>query len=121
VGLQYGTDLGSDLPVYAQFTLGGPAGFAGLAEDQFRGSTLGVASLEYRYRLRELPSQLGRGIYAVSHLDTGNVWMDGIDSDIRYGGSLGLGMDLNIGPLSLIYGYADGGYHSVYFSLGSDF
>jgi NTE family protein len=121
VGLNGGTALGSDLPGYAQFTLGGPQSFAGLAQDQFRGTTLGVASLEYRYRLKELPSQLGRGIYTLTRFDLGNVWEGDMNSDIRYGGSIGVGMDLNIGPLLLTYGVADGGYHSVYFSLGSDF
>lgn len=121
VAMQYGSDLGSELPGYAQFTLGGPNSFSGLAQDQFRGSALGAASLGYRYRLRELPAQLGRGIYAVTRLDTGNVWEDNMDSDLRYGATIGIGADLGVGPLYLSYGYADGGYSTIYFSLGSDF
>jgi NTE family protein len=121
LGLQGGTDLGSGLPGYAQFTLGGPGSFSGLAKDQFRGSTLAVVTLAYRYRLIEIPSQLGRGVYTITRFDAGNVWLGDVNSDIRYGGSLGVGIDLNIGPLLLTYGIADGGYHSVYFSLGSDF
>lgn len=119
--LKYGTDLGSDLPGYAQFTLGGPNSFSGLAQDQFRGSTLGVASLGYRYRLKELPSQLGRGIYTLTRVDAGNVWEDNMDSDLRYGATIGVGVDLGVGPLYLTYGFADGGYRSLYFAFGSDF
>ncbi len=121
LGLQGGSSLGSDIPAYAQFTLGGPGSFSGLATDQFRGSSLGVASLGYRYRLKEIPSQLGRGIYALTRFDMGNVWQGGANSDLRYGGSLGIGIDLNVGPLMLTYGAADGGYHSTYFTLGSTF
>lgn len=121
-GLQGGTSLGSDLPGYAQFTLGGPFGFAGLAENQFRGSYLGVGSLGYRYRLRELPAQLGRGIYMLTRLDAGNVWQDEVDTgDLRLGTALGIGADTAIGPLYLAYGRADGGFGRWYFSLGTAF
>ncbi len=120
--LQYGDSLGSDLPGYAQFTLGGASSFAGLAEDQFRGSSLGVASVGYRYRLMPLPSQIGRAVYAVSRFDVGNVWEDDIDTDdLRYGVGVGLGVDTAMGPIYLTYGVADGGYRRLYFSLGSIF
>jgi len=122
LGLQGGTSLGSDLPAYAQFTMGGPFDFAGLAENQFRGPYFGVGSLGYRYRLVELPAQLGRGIYTLARFDTGNVWQDAVDTgDLRYGGALGLGADTAIGPLYLAYGRADGGYGRWYFSLGTAF
>ena len=122
LGLQGGTSCGSDLPAYEQFTLGGPFSFAGLREYQFRGNYLGVGSLGYRYRLLVLPSQLGRGIYAMAHFDAGNVWQDSVDTgDLRYGGALGIGADTAIGPLYLAYGRADGGYGCWYFSLGTAF
>lgn len=122
LGLQGGTSLGSELPGYAQFTLGGPLGFAGLAEGQFRGSYLGVASLGYRYRMVELPAQLGRGVYLLARLDAGNVWQDEVDTgDLRFGSALGIGADTSLGPLYLAYGAADGGYGRYYLSLGTSF
>ncbi len=122
LAFQGGTSLGSDLPGYAQFTLGGPFGFAGLAENQFRGSYLGVGSLGHRYRLRELPSQLGRGIYTLVRLDVGNVWEDDADTgDLRVGGAVGIGADTSIGPLYLAYGLADGGFDRWYLSIGTAF
>jgi NTE family protein len=122
LGLQGGSSLGDDLPGYAQFTLGGPFGFAGLAEDQFRGSYLGVASLAYRYRLLELPPKLGRGVYALTRLDEGNVWPDDFDTgDLRTGLAVGLGADTALGPVFLFIGRADGGYSRIYFSLGTAF
>ena len=122
VGLQGGTGFGHELPTFAQFKLGGPFGFAGLAEGQFRGSYLGVASLGYNYRLLQLPAQLGKGIYAITRIDAGNVWADDFDmDDLRYGGAIGLGADLSIGPLYVAYGRADEGYDCFYFSLGTVF
>jgi len=122
LGLHAGSSLDSDLPGYAQFKLGGPFGFAGLAEGQFRGSYLGVASVGYGYRLLQLPSQLGKGVYAMARFDTGNVWANEFDtSDLRYGAAVGLGADLSIGPLYVAYGRADEGYDCFYFSLGTIF
>ncbi len=122
LGIKAGTSLGSDLPGYAQFTLGGPAGFAGIAENQLRGAYLGVGSLGYRYRLVQLPSALGKGIYTFIRGDIGNVWQDGLDTgDLRYGCVVGIGADSAIGPIMLSYGRADEGFDAFYFSLGSGF
>ena len=122
LGIQGGTGFGDELPPYKQFTLGGPFGFAGLAENQFRGDYLGVGSIAYRYRLLQLPSQIGRGVYAITRLDVGNVWKDEVNADdLRYGAAAGLGADTAIGPLYLAYGRADGGYGNIYFSLGTAF
>jgi len=123
-GLRYGSSLNSDLPGYAQFKLGGPFGFAGLNQGQFRGSALGVASVGYRYRLVELPSSLGRGVYALTHVDAGNVWPSEDDMDIsdsRVGVAFGLGADTALGPMYLGYGIAEDGFDSWYFSLGTAF
>ncbi len=122
IGLQGGTGFGDELPTYAQFTLGGPFGFAGLAEGQFRGSYQGLASLGYSYRLLQLPSQLGKGVYAMTRLDVGNVWAEEFDADdVRTGGLLGLGADTSMGPLYLGYGAAEGGYDRFYVSMGTVF
>ena len=122
VGVQAGSGLGDELPGYAQFTLGGPFSFSGLADDQFRGSALGVASLAYRYRLLTLPSALGRAAYVMGRFDTGNVWREEVDTgDLRNGGSLGLCADTKMGPVYLAYGRAEGGYDRFYFSLGTVF
>lgn len=120
--LQYSSDLGTDLPGYALFPLGGLESFAGLARYQFRGSTLGVGAVGYRYRLMELPSQLGRGIYTITRYDIGNVWDGTVDlADIRHGVALGVGADTIFGPCYLVYGMANGGFNTVYFSIGTEF
>jgi len=122
LGLQGGSALGDILPGYAQFTLGGPFGFSGLAENQFRGSYQGIITLVYRYRLVELPRQMGRGIYVIARADIGNVWEEEVDTgDLRQGGSVGLGADTAAGPLLLAYGRTDEGYDRFYISLGTAF
>ncbi|MFO1489798.1 MAG: patatin-like phospholipase family protein [Kiritimatiellia bacterium] len=122
LGLQMGTSPDKDLPAYDQYTLGGAFSFAGLAEDQFRGQNLGVASLGYRYRLMTLPPTLGQAVYAMTRLDVGNVWRDDIETgDLRQGVAIGAGADTKLGPLYLAYGHAEGGYDRYYFSLGAAF
>ena len=122
IWLQGGSGLGDELPGYAQFMLGGPFHFAGLAEGQFRGSVLGVVSLGYAYRLLQLPAQFGKGIYAMTRWDTGNVWTESFDgNDLRYGLAVGLGADTVLGPLYMGYGAADEGYERFYISMGTIF
>ena len=122
IWLQGGSGLGDELPGYAQFMLGGPFHFAGLAEGQFRGSVLGVVSLGYAYRLLQLPAQFGKGIYAMTRWDTGNVWTESFDgNDLRYGLAVGLGADTVLGPLYVGYGAADEGYERFYISMGTLF
>lgn len=119
-----GSALGDELPEYAQFRLGGPLMFSGLADSQFRGSYLGIASLGYRYRLHMLPPTLGRGVYATARTDVGNVWETERDvdaSDVRVGGSLGFGLDTIMGPIYAGYGRAEGGFGRFYMSLGTAF
>jgi NTE family protein len=121
-GVQAGSSLGSELPVYAQFTLGGPFGFSGLAQNQFRGTYQGILTLSYRYRLVELPRQIGRGIYALVRGDVGNVWMDDVDlGDLRQGALVGLGADTALGPLFFGYGRSDEGFDRFYLTLGTLF
>ena len=72
-----GGSLGSELPGHAQLTPGGPFRFVGLADDQFRGACLGVVPLGYRYRLSDLPAQMGSTIYVLTRFDAGPVWGGG--------------------------------------------
>jgi NTE family protein len=122
LGAEGGSSLGTDLPAYAQYRIGGPQGFSGLKEDQFRGSYLAAATAGYSYRFAALPSSVGSGVYAVTRFDVGNVWDDEIDTDdLRYGFAAGVCLDTVIGPVYLLHGRADGGLSSTYVSLGAYF
>ncbi|HMP76619.1 MAG TPA: patatin-like phospholipase family protein [Kiritimatiellia bacterium] len=123
-GATGGSSLGSDLPEYDSFKLGGPFLFSGLTEGQLRGEYLGVASLGYRYRLTRLPPGLGQAVYLLFRGDIGNVWQESGDVDVGdtlVGGSAGWGADTILGPIAMTYGRAEGGYTSWYFSLGTSF
>lgn len=123
-GVTGGSSLGSDLPEYDSFKLGGPFLFSGLTEGQRRGSYLGVASLGYRLRLNRLAPSLGQATYLLFRGDMGNTWQDSDDVDVDntlVGGSVGWGADTVLGPILLGYGLAEEGFETWYFSLGTSF
>jgi NTE family protein len=121
---QGGSSLGSDLPQYARFTIGGLDTLAGLADEQLRGDYFGAGRLGYQYRMGRLSPSMGDGIYLVAWADAGNVWEDSGDistSDLVYGGLVGVGAETVIGPIYVGLGSAEEGEHRLYFSLGSAF
>jgi NTE family protein len=123
VNLRGGSALGSDLPVYDQFTLGGLQSFGGFAPGQLRGPYMGAGRLYYLYRIADFSPTMGKGIYAGAIADVGNTWQSASDvgtDDLRYAGTAVLGLDTIIGPIFLGFGYADGGHMSAYLSLGSN-
>ncbi|MBN1674004.1 MAG: patatin-like phospholipase family protein [Kiritimatiellae bacterium] len=124
VSLKGGTSLGSTLPPYDEFLLGGPFSLAGLAQDQLRGQYFAAGSLGYRYRLVKLPPSLGEGVYIGARADAGNVWgeQDDINADdLRYGLLLAIGADTVLGPAVIGWGHADGGENQAFLSLGTTF
>ncbi len=124
LGAAGGSSLGSDLPFYAQFTLGGVDSFSGLSVDQLRGSYMASGRLGYRYEILRLPPGMGQGVYLTSWGDAGNVWAERDDvsaDDLIYGGSIGLGVNAITGPIMLAYGRTDEGSDRVYFSMGARF
>jgi len=116
-----GTNLGSDIPFYDQFPLGGLFSLSGFKEGQLNGQVFGVARLGYYRRNRKLSGMIGRGIYAGGWLEAGNAWASSREasfSDLHYTSTLVLGMDSFFGPLYLAYGHADGGRDAFYLSMG---
>jgi NTE family protein len=117
----YGSGLGSDIPVYDEFTLGGFLNLSGFQRDILQGSVRGFARLLYYRRFGKAPGLLGGDMYLGGSLETGNVWLDtdlaGFD-DLRYSGSVFGGVDTLLGPVYLGYGRADGGTDSLYLFLG---
>jgi outer membrane translocation and assembly module TamA len=93
--------------------------------EEIRGAHLGIAGLEYRYQVAKLPSPVGGDIYLTAIGNVGNAWrtLDDLqdDLDLRYGGSLGLGIDSIVGPILLDYSLGDGGRQVVYLNIGYKF
>ena len=120
----FGTSLGSELPYYATFGLGGLDQFAGYASYQFRDNYYGVASLEYRARIGRLPPTLGNGLYAFLRGDIGNAWSraDEIKFDnLEHGALIGLGANTIFGTCNLAVGKAESVNLRFYFSIGNHF
>lgn len=122
VVLRGGTALGSALPVYDQFTLGGLESFGGLGQGQLRGPYMAAARLAYLRRVADLSPANGKGIYAGILLDGGNTWRTSHDvsaHDLRCGGTAVVALDTAIGPVFVGFGVADGGFMQAYLSLGA--
>jgi NTE family protein len=122
-GATIGSSLGSDLPAYDAFRLGGFLSLSGFGEGALRGSYLGVARVGYLYRFATIPPAL-RGIYVAAWGEGGNVWDRGRDielGDLLWAGTLALGADTGIGPVFVAYGVAEDGDDRVYVALGTLF
>ena len=117
----YGTNLGTTIPFYDEFTLGGFLRLSGLEPGQLQGDILGHGSLIYYRELGRLPGALGGGVYIGGSLEAGNVWPSIEEAelgDLRPAAMVFGGMDTVLGPLYLGYGRADGGDSSFYLFVG---
>jgi NTE family protein len=125
LGLHLGTSFRDELRPYKAFTLGGRDSFVGYKVDEVLGSQLGVVTLEYRYRLSQLPSAVGGGIFVTATGNVGNVWdtYEEMKNDfsLRYGGSLGIGVDTILGPIRADFAIGDGGRQAIYLNIGYKF
>ena len=110
---QYGFTTGS-LSEYSQFRMGGQDTIRGYREDQFRGTRMALASLEYRF---PIVSKVTGALFT----DYGGAWSDGFMPEKMHG-SIGVGLGLNtpIGPLRLDYGRGSQGGR-VHFRVGGTF
>lgn len=114
--------LGADSPEI--FSLGGLFKLSGAPLDSITGQYGGNLSLLYLYRLLDLPMGMGNGLYVGASVESGNLWdeMDQVSfSDLRYAGSIFIGMDTIFGPLYLAQGFSEGGDDAFYFFIGRSF
>ncbi|HET7674826.1 MAG TPA: patatin-like phospholipase family protein [Gammaproteobacteria bacterium] len=124
INTDIGTSLGTQVPFYDQFTLGGFLSLSGLRQDELRGNEAFATHLIYYNRVGTLPGVLGNGVYIGGSLEAGNVWQDrGHDyfSGLRYGASLFVGADTAIGALYLGTGLSQNNQAAFYLYLGRPF
>ena len=123
--LLIGTDFKSGLRPYKDFLLGGLDSFVGYKIEEIRGANIGIAGLEYRYKFGELPSPIGGDMFTVLTGNFGNAWKSYEEMrenfGLRYGGSLGLGIDTFLGALRADYALGDEGRHILYVNIGFKF
>ncbi|MGH9750803.1 MAG: BamA/TamA family outer membrane protein, partial [Candidatus Polarisedimenticolia bacterium] len=121
VSLSAGTNLGSTIPFFDEYRMGGLFNLSGFREGQIRGQMFGVTRFGWYRRSGKLSGIFGRGIYVGAWLEAGNAWQtrDAIGGDtLHYTGTAALGVDTFFGPLYFAYGRSDGGHDVVYLSLG---
>jgi NTE family protein len=119
-----GTSLGSTIPVYDEFTLGGLFSLGGYAEGEFRGQYFAAAKVGYYYRMAKLPAGLGQGVYVGGLLEGGDAWATSADisiGDFRYGFTGIVGADTIVGPAFLAFALGEGGRKRFYLTVGRTF
>ncbi len=123
-GGMVGSAVGGELPIYDLFAMGGIDTMAAYPRHRFTGSHAALIQIGYRYELYRLPPAFGRGVYAMLRYDAGNAWNERRDmkiDDLRHGGALALAADTKIGPCMAGIGFAEGGNHQVFVSIGLRF
>ena len=121
-GLQIGTDLGSDIPAFDEFELGGFLNLSGFTRGELRGDVAALETAGYYFRVGDL-GRLG-SVYLGGVLQLGNVWSDVEEvepGDQLFSGTLFLGVDTPFSPLYLGYGRAEGGPEEFYVFVGRAF
>jgi NTE family protein len=121
--LEYGTDLGSDIPFYDEFQLGGFLNLSGLTRGELQGDVKALATLGYYRQLSELGA-LGRGFYVGAFAQAGEVWTDVEEielGDLAYSGTIFAGLDTVLAPVYVGWGLAEGGRDEFYLFIGRPF
>ncbi len=119
-----GSSLGTELPVWDRFVLGGFSSFSGYHPEQLSGDYYGVIRAGYYARIGNLPPGIGKGVYAGGWLEAGNIWetREQVSSgDLKHALTLLFGADTRLGPLYFAYGRAGGGNSLFYLYLGKTF
>jgi NTE family protein len=116
-----GSSLGSDMPAYESFTLGGPLHLSAYRINEFSGRQFAFGRLLYYNRTLPLPDLLGSGIYVGGSAEVGRV-SDRVDnlptSGTVWSSSIFLGADTFLGPAYAGVGIGAGRW-SLYFLLGA--
>ena len=117
-----GSDLGTGMPAYDAFSLGGPFRLSGYRINQFQGSRMALATLRYYNQVLSLPSLIGSGVYVGVSAEAGRVdglyTQGGASSGNLYSGSVYLGASTFLGPAYVGVGAGGAGNVTGYFMLG---
>ncbi len=92
-----------EIPFHEPLVLGGASGLRGYREEQFRGDTIGLASVEYRFIL-------GRYSRALAFVDLGYYRRGGSNpaKDTKLGYGIGLRGETRLGIIGVDYGLGEG-------------
>lgn len=116
-----GSSLGSDMPAYESFALGGPLNLSAYRINEFAGRRFAFGRLMYYNRTLPLPDLLGSGIYVGASAEVGRMSdrSDALPSPgTVWSGSAYLGADTFLGPAYFGVGFGAGRW-SLYLLLGA--
>ena len=118
---QGGSDLGTDMPFYEQFFLGGLRNLSAFNTSYLRGDAFGQASVGWLHHLAggNLPvaSRLWLGLWA----EAGNTWRTSQDAtldDLEYCGAISLFIETAAGPIHIGYGRSSSGRDAFHVEYG---
>ena len=115
-----GSSLGSTLPSYDLFQLGGPVSFPGFAIGELRGEGFWDVSATYLHRVAEISNLFGQALYVGATLTAGA--MDGQFDYPRagtlYSGALLFGGRTPLGPVTISLAGTSQGDWQLMFGLG---
>jgi NTE family protein len=117
-----GTDLGTDMPAYETFSLGGPLRLSGFRLDQFSGRKYAFGRAVYYNQFFRLPDLLGSGTYVGASAEVGRITdrADGLSvPGTLYSASVFVGASTFLGPAYLGAGIGNNGAASLYLLLGA--
>jgi NTE family protein len=115
-----GSNVGTELPYFDSFRLGGPFRLSSYRIDQFAGSDYALGRVMYYNRIFNLPSPIGNGVYAGASLEAGRISALLNQRDDRgtlKSASAFLAADTFLGPAFLGFA-AGGGEHSFFLMFG---
>ena len=120
-------DEGQDFNAF--YTLGGLFNLSGLPTNAVTGDEMLFGALIYRYRITKKGffGNLSFPLYAGASMEMGDAWYahytgnDALKENILKAGSVYLAADTLLGPFYFAWGMTEGGYHTLYLSLGKSF
>ncbi|MGY4516323.1 patatin-like phospholipase family protein [Lysobacter sp. HA18] len=121
VGTRVASTVEGELPVQARYRLGGLTRLAGFRINELTGQQYAVVFVGYTYQLAKF---FGRSALAGSTIEYGNAWEHRGDiafDDGVLNGSLYLGFDSWLGPMTFGYGWREAGEGALFFEIGRTF
>lgn len=122
--MEGGTSFDDTAPPYASFSIGGFFSLSGYDRGELSGPHFGIIRPIYFYKVGNLPSLVGKGIYVGGWLEAGNAWhtRDEISADnLRYAATVTVGAETVLGPVYLSLGVAEDNRRRLYLSIGRKF
>ncbi|HMF09350.1 MAG TPA: patatin-like phospholipase family protein [Thermoanaerobaculia bacterium] len=119
---KWGDPIGTTVPYYDEFRLGGLFNLSGYASDQLVGSSYGLIEGIFYYRLSKGGAILGP-LYLGASGEGGNAWNGEARtfSNLKGAGSVFLAAETLLGPFYFAYGFAGSKHTSFYVLLSQNF